>query len=190
MTNLTSPNRPHPHELHHAIEANDIEKAIILIKEGKRGLTIRNNTGYPPIHLAVRSGSKDLVEFLLKAGVDVNQKDIEDSTPMHHACCWNVDVNIAKFLLFNGADVCAIDKYGYTPLHRAMWHRSNREIQEEVVQLLIYHGAPTDIRALNGLTPSDLGELNGDKDPEGRDDITNQDPKMQKLFQLLKEHGS
>ena len=95
-----------------------------------------DNEGSFPIHLAVKLGSKEIVELLLSNGANVNAKNNRGLTPLHYVAGegfkdkWEppgsggketkVDYReLAKLLLAHEADVNAQDKYGYTPLHSA-----------------------------------------------------------------------
>jgi len=57
----------------------------------------------------------DTVNFLLDLGVDVNAKDGQGQTALHHAVRWG-DTAVAQTLLNHGADVNARDSDGRTPL--------------------------------------------------------------------------
>ena len=73
----------------------------------------RNNY-YTPLHLAVRFGTPANIKALLKAGADVNARQLESGTPLHYAgISDNPDKVLA--LLDAGADGRAKDKYGSTP---------------------------------------------------------------------------
>lgn len=42
-----------------------------------------------PIHLAVQEGKGEVVSFLLYNGVNINEKDKYENSPLHHACTWS-----------------------------------------------------------------------------------------------------
>ena len=91
---------------------------------------IRLNSGFTPLLMAVREGRQPMVQFLLKAGADVNDKLVspagvragginkagrQGSSALHLAV-QNAHYELASFLLDAGADPNA-DGPGYTPLH-------------------------------------------------------------------------
>jgi ankyrin repeat protein len=58
------------------------------------------------LHLAASSGLVSAVRRLLEAGCDVNERDTEQSTPLHHAC-FNTNLDTIKILLNAGAEINA-----------------------------------------------------------------------------------
>ena len=45
----------------------------------------KDNDEWTPLHLAARYGHKEIVEYLVEKGADVNAKDKEGWTPLHFA---------------------------------------------------------------------------------------------------------
>lgn len=70
---------------------------------------------------AVRGGSEALVEELLAAGANPNERDEDEvgCAPLHHAAAQGHEW-IISVLVVNGADIHAQDKRGCTPLHHAI----------------------------------------------------------------------
>lgn len=67
--------------------------------------------------LAIDANSKSIVELLLKAGHDVNEKSLYDEkTPLHQACELPGRLEIVLLLLKNGADLNRKDDSERTPL--------------------------------------------------------------------------
>ncbi|XP_076285249.1 ankyrin repeat and SOCS box protein 6-like isoform X2 [Lasioglossum baleicum] len=100
-------------------------KELLLIN----GAVVRKDNA---LHAAVNSGNLEIVEELLKDGVDVSI--IEDSdliigkTVLHRAVCTR-QLEITKLLITYGADVNLKDCWGKTPLaeafqikHTEMWY--------------------------------------------------------------------
>ena len=80
---------------------------------------------------------------------DVNARDKNGETLLHHSIYHFAPIELIKFLLDNGADVNARDKNGATPLHYA----TLREFK--VLKLLIDNGADVNARDKKyGLTPA------------------------------------
>jgi Ankyrin repeats (3 copies) len=88
---------------------------------------------------AVRHGDTALIRDLVAHGVDVNERDNEDMTPLHHAA-YQGQLAVIEELLNFGADVNAKDLYGYTPLILA-----TRSGKAEVVKLLLERGAAPNV---------------------------------------------
>ena len=83
-----------------------------------------DHAGFPSLIAALscpdRSDRKELIEMLLKHGADIQQRGINDYTPLHYAAAGN-DVQMIELLLVHGADPEAkttIDDYA-TPLEEA-----------------------------------------------------------------------
>jgi ankyrin repeat protein len=72
--------------------------------------------GQTPLMMAARSSDLSSVRKLLMSGVDVNARDINDSTALHYAAASCGDVRVVKVLLASGADVNARNKKNVTPL--------------------------------------------------------------------------
>jgi ankyrin repeat protein len=90
---------------------------------------------------AVRRGDTALIRELVANGVDVNEKDNEDLTPLHQAA-YQDQVAVIEQLLDCGADINAKDLYGYTPLILA-----TRSGNAGVVNLLLGRGADPNVEA-------------------------------------------
>jgi len=114
-----------------------------------------NRLGHTPLHRAARHGDKELVEFLIAQGANVNAKDCLGCTALGFAGLKDV----AEILLAKGADVNAKNKGGYTLLHLAA-----RSGSKERAKFLISHGADVNATNSSGLTPLLLAYERGDKE--------------------------
>ena len=91
----------------------------------------------PPLHFAVVDNSNvEVLRFLVLQGAGVNDKDLNDMTPLHRACR-NPNVETFEYLVSQGADVNAKDQQGYTPILCAAGSNSN----VEVLRFLVSQGA-------------------------------------------------
>ena len=116
--------------------------------------------------------SKEMAEFLISLGADVNSKDNDGDTPLHwSASSSNKPLDLIKFLIDSGADVNAKDNGGWSPLYYAV-----RTHNIAIAKLLIEAGADLEAKDNNGNTP--IMELN----PE----LTN----AKKILKLLIAHGA
>ena len=88
--------------------------------------------GEPSIHDAAHTGNIEAVKKHLASGADLNTKDSEDGTPLHHAA-WNGHKEVAELLIEKGAVVNALGVNG-TPLDMA---------EGETANLLRKHGGKT-----------------------------------------------
>ena len=92
--------------------------------------------GEPSIHDAAHTGNIEAVKKHLASGADLNTKDSEDGTPLHHAA-WNGHKEVAELLIEKGAVVNALGVNG-TPLDWAIFRNHT-----EAADLLRKHGAKT-----------------------------------------------
>ena len=87
--------------------------------------------GRTPLHCAVSQGHKDVAEFLLTKGADLNSRDGENGTPLHTAAVVG-DREITELLLAKGADITTQDMCGWTPLHVACLN-GHRDVAESLI---------------------------------------------------------
>lgn len=77
--------------------------------------------GWTPLHYACGSSKSnaEIVRCLIKAGCDVNAKDVDGQTALHRAC--NIGhPEMVRLLLAAGADVETENDFGVTPLDIAI----------------------------------------------------------------------
>lgn len=95
---------------------------------------------------SVRSGDATAIRDLVEQGVDIDESDNEDLTPLHYAA-YQGQVAMTQQLLDCGAGINAQDIYGYTPLMLA-----TRSGKTEIVKLLLMRGADPNVEAVDNTT--------------------------------------
>jgi len=138
----------------------DFQKASLmeaLVKNDKERVLhfIRNKVGlghldFSPLHVAVENNRDEMLEFLLKNGVDPNRKwkiYILGETPIHMAIqCSNA--NAVQILLENGGTPAITDSYGRTPLMMAAL-RSDPDVVERIFDLLLSRQTDKDVNRVD-----------------------------------------
>jgi ankyrin repeat protein len=87
---------------------------------------------------AAAFGKTEVVDSLLKNGADVNAKDANGWTPLHHAACSAINTETCALLIDSGADVNATNADGNTPLILAAF---DNKYYCKTVELLLERGA-------------------------------------------------
>jgi ankyrin repeat protein len=98
--------------------------------------------GFTPLMTAILFENNNVVNVLLKNGVEVNLQDSWKKTALHWTCMVSTGkANITKMLLDYGADIEARDKWGNAPLFLAALNH-----QTAIVDLLIASGANQEVK--------------------------------------------
>ena len=74
-------------------------------------------------------GNYDKVEYLVKQGVNIDERDLNGKTPLFYAC---KNENIVKYLISQGVDINKENKNGDTPLMLACFY-GNYDIVKDLV---------------------------------------------------------
>jgi len=113
--------------------------------------------GYQPIGLAAYFGHEKVVEYLIKAGAEVNSpsKNALGVTPLQSAVAGG-NLEITRLLLTAGASPNVREGGGYTPLHTAA---HNGDV--EIVHSLIFGGADLEAKSDKKETPLDMAHKAG-----------------------------
>lgn len=94
-----------------ACENADINLAREMLKEGAEN-EARNSSGESALHLAVKSGSNRMVEYILQEmGLNPNVRDAFGRTPLHWAAQQGNE-QICETLLLSSANIQAKDDMG------------------------------------------------------------------------------
>ena len=100
-----------------------------------------------PLNAAIRSGTPEMVRFMLDSGANVNYRESVGFTPLEAAAATR-NLAAARTLLAHGADLKAQDDLGRTPLHEAI-----ETGDLAIVRLLVEHRAPLEVVNKSGVTP-------------------------------------
>ncbi|KAH8727644.1 ankyrin repeat-containing domain protein [Phaeosphaeriaceae sp. PMI808] len=106
----------------------------------------RSEDGSTLIHAAVRHDQKDLVDILLKKGLEIDATDAQGCTPFFREC--QRGISMLPFLLERGANIGAKDKNSHNTLHAAI-----SGDQLESVKFLINRGMQADTVGGDAGTP-------------------------------------
>ncbi|MBD0391452.1 ankyrin repeat domain-containing protein [Wolbachia endosymbiont of Pentalonia nigronervosa] len=101
------------------------------------------------LHIAARFNYDKIADHLIKAGADVNSRDMMLCTPLHYAAIYGNNVEVAKVLIDKKADVNAKGSNERTPLHYAAQYSDDIE----VAKVLIANGGDLNARDKDEKTP-------------------------------------
>lgn len=89
---------------------------ITFLLENRASIKAQNRTLQTPLHYAVFSNHKELIELLFTYGANPNSKMITGMTPFHYACM-SGDKKLVELFLKNSANPNIQNNKGLTPLH-------------------------------------------------------------------------
>lgn len=112
----------------------------------KAELKAQDFTDQNVLHDAVRANDFEMVQYLVKQGININKQDEYGYTPLHLAVRLN-QLNITSYLIDNKATVNTIDTYNDTPLIDA-----TRNNDTNISKLLICNGANRRVVDSYGMT--------------------------------------
>jgi hypothetical protein len=115
----------------------DLARVKLMLTEDPNLVNRKGPYGTTPLHAAVEAGHKEIVEFLISRGADVNAKQSGPVglAPLHIAAFKDYR-DLAELLLAAGALVNIRENSGKTALHGAAWHGC-----KEMAQVFIAKGA-------------------------------------------------
>lgn len=124
-------------ELYFAVKENDLAAVKnLFVLCGKIDPSIRPYGQSLLLH-AILNGSKEVAEYLIENGFDVNEKDSNGYAPLHGAAEKN-DVSLITLLAKSGANPNVRDTRGNTPLSVAIY-RAGEDVA--AVKALVDAGA-------------------------------------------------
>lgn len=116
-----------------------------------------DNRGVTAMHEAAKNNHLEMLEVMIKKGVNVNITQDEPAgagdTPLHLACSYE-NVEIVKFLIESGADDTIQNINGETPAHYAVKKKTfGRKRNEKKIAEILSALSSVDIPDNNGNTP-------------------------------------
>jgi len=164
--------------LHTSAKTGDSAAIGILVETTKAHPDAPDDHGKTALHHAASHGKDDAVRKLLSLGAFIDATDVDGMSPLHHAV-GNGSAKTVQLLLESGANIESKDKHGLSPLHSAvslhlatsdthvnayscLW-RHTATPGQEIIRLLLKHGADVKTTNRNGETPSDTATLRGCK---------------------------
>jgi len=103
---------------------------------------------YQPLWDAIKKQQVDIIEGLIRNGINVNIKAMMNATPLYYAALVNADVAVLQCLVSLGADINAKADNGSTPLHEAVMNGDF-----EAIRFLVSNGADVNAQDEFGVTP-------------------------------------
>ena len=138
-----------------AVESYSKNYLQVLIKHGADMNCISENTGKTLLNAAIVRHDLAKIKILVKAGANVNTKDINGLSPLHLSAQDGYK-DITEFLLQNGASINITDSENCTPLHYAVTFE-----RVDSVKFLVEKGADLSIKSrLKSQTPLDIARKN------------------------------
>ena len=135
-----------------SIELNQIQVAALLIKSGAEIISGLFNA----LHETCCHGQHELVDLILKKGIDIHVTNKDGDTALHHAVR-NAKIEVCKLLIKSNCDTDRKNCLGNTALHEAYQVKClNLRIQKVLLKLLLENGACPTIKNNAGLSPRQL----------------------------------
>lgn len=134
------------------------ESAFLALVENGADIHHINGPGDTLLHQAAAgSGPDSILEFLIRAGLNVDARNCSGRTPLHTAS-WNLKTNAVHVLLQSGADPNAADNYNCAPLDGVMGqmeelNNSGNPALIPTIRTLLDYGANVHSSGDDGFTP-------------------------------------
>ncbi|HZN38850.1 MAG TPA: ankyrin repeat domain-containing protein [Planctomycetota bacterium] len=141
-----------------ALADGDRRTVVSLLATEPDLLRARDEEGDTCLHIVAREDNTDLLELLVKKGVDIDSKGRLQGTPLGTSLAHNKP-KAAEWLLAKGADVRMGDSNGKTPLlHASTWGHT------KIITTLLQKGADLTVVDTAGDQPIHSAARNGRKD--------------------------
>uniref|UniRef100_A0A3B4GXD1 Serine/threonine-protein phosphatase 6 regulatory ankyrin repeat subunit C-like n=1 Tax=Pundamilia nyererei TaxID=303518 RepID=A0A3B4GXD1_9CICH len=116
----------------------------------------KDKRGYTPLHVAAAGGHLDVVKYLLRLGVEIDEPNIFGNTALHMACHTGQDT-VATELVNSGASINQPNYNGNTPLHLAAASSSG----VLCLELLVNNGADVNVQNKKDMSPLHMAAMHG-----------------------------
>lgn len=99
-----------------------------------------------------------IIELLLKEGLDINDKDMYERTPLSRAV-EVLDAKLIEFLLVKQADPNIVDKDGRNPLHHLiLFYKGTESEKLEILKILLKYNITANLKDTFSKTPGDMAK--------------------------------
>ncbi|MGH7837794.1 MAG: ankyrin repeat domain-containing protein [Candidatus Binataceae bacterium] len=144
-------------DIHEAAAAGKSENVAALAAQSPAAINSYSADGFTPLALAAFFGQRDVAQWLLANGAEVNAvaKNPTGYTALTGAVARG-DAEIVRLLVSHGANASHRYGAGYSALHEAA---AGGKL--EIAKLLLDHGADSSARTDDGQTPLSLAESKG-----------------------------
>ena len=143
---------------HYASFQGDVEIAKLLLNMGA-DISKPLPNGNLPIIQPVSLGHKDMVEFLVDQGVNIECFSIDKGYGLLHICVQENQIEILKYLISKNANVNKQTFKGKTPCYLAA-----RYDRREILKILLENGCDPNIKSSKGTTALDVAQKKGLKE--------------------------
>ena len=148
-----------------ATDRNDVEIVKLLLEHNADVNIVSDKIDNTPIMIASVKGYRDIVQLLIeKSNPDMTILNGYGGTALIPAC-ERGHVDVVKLLLEKtNVKVNHINRLGWTALLEAIVLSNGGKSQQEIVRLLLAHGADKNIADKNGVTPLEHAKKRGFKE--------------------------
>lgn len=130
------------------VRNGNLEEVKQLIENNKDLIDEKNQNDCIPLHYSSYYGHKEINEYFIQKGADMNARSDEGETPLHYAI-YGERLEVIRLLIKKGADIHIRCIRGRTPFHVVSRENGNVEIGK----LLIENGADLNSKDNYGRTP-------------------------------------
>lgn len=153
-------------EILRAILKNDFAKLDLLLKSGGDIMEITENEKWNYLHRALGSmpisPSYEIIQELVKRGLDVNAIDYYGNTPLHYAAR-SKRTDLIELLFNAGAKINIVNMDGVSSLRQLLL---SKPYDYKSIKFLIQMGADVNQKADGGLTIKEFVQVTANGDEE------------------------